>query len=75
MTHDHPLRDREQDAINAILMSEIDASSVFVLPEWEGDLRGRPMVLAGSNADETRLVCLNKGRPISILHHCNGPKV
>jgi hypothetical protein len=67
-----PFRDGDQDALNAILMSEIDATSIEVLPEW-GELYadGQDATIA----DEERLICLRDGKAASILHHSGRRKV
>jgi len=67
-----PFRDGDQDALNAILMSEIEASFIEVLPEW-GELYANAS--DATIADAARLVCLREGKPATILHHSGRPKV
>jgi hypothetical protein len=69
---DQLFRDGDQDAINAILMSEIAASSIEKLPEW-GELYADGY--DATITDEERLVCVRDGKEASILHHSGRPKV
>jgi hypothetical protein len=69
---DQPFRDGDQDALNAILMTEIDAESVMVLPyggETYHDTESVKII------DDERLVCTRDGLRISILHHTLQPKM
>ena len=69
---DQPLRYGDQDALNAILMSEVDAESVVVLPDLGASTpyEPQPAVL-----DEAVLACARDGVRVSILHHYGRPKV
>ena len=68
---DQALRLGDSDALNAILMSEIDPESV-VLPA-EG-VQAAPYD-AVDVVDEDRLVCLRDELQVSLLHHWSRPKV
>ena len=70
-SQEHALRLGDSDALNAILMSEVDAGSV-VLPA-EGLQAAPPDEVVV--ADEEALVCLRDGRQVSLLHHWARPKV
>lgn len=59
----------DQDALNALLMSEFPAESVVELPGYEWDLR-RVAV-----EDEQRLRCRAEGRTQPLLHTVLQPKV
>jgi hypothetical protein len=68
-----PLRDGDQDALNAILMSEIPEASVLVLDdsaEAYPDALTRVVV-----QDERSLACTIDGDGVVILHHAMRPKV
>ena len=67
-----PFWARDQDVLNAILMSEVPADSVAVLPAeaavyWDR-LRKVDVV------DEHRLTCRLAGAPVAILHYSYRPK-
>lgn len=64
-----PLAQLDQDALNAILMSEIPATSVEILPSYEWHL-GRVEIV-----DESRLVCVANGAHQPLLHTPRTPKV
>jgi hypothetical protein len=67
----HPLSQLDQDAINAILMSEVPAEKLEALPPYEWDLR-RVVV-----EDSESLVCVSGRyrRRQPLLHRHNAPKV
>jgi hypothetical protein len=65
-------RDGDQDALNAILMSEFPPGAVAVLPE-DGELFANDSDEAVI-VDETGLVCLNHGKTVSIVHQTMQPK-
>jgi hypothetical protein len=68
---DQPFRYGDQDALNAILMSEVPASAQTVLPyESIAYPAERSEVV-----DERVLGCVRDGHQVSILHHLTGPKV
>ena len=69
---DQPFRYGDQDALNALLMSEIDAESIAVLPRWGVSIphERQPTVI-----DQNTLVCMRDGGRVSILHHYGRPKV
>ena len=63
------LAQRDQDALNALLMSEVPAEHVDLLPQYELDLR-RVVV-----RDPESLLCVADGRRQPILHLALSPKV
>jgi hypothetical protein len=69
-TEDSPFRDPDQDALNALLMSEVEEGAVYELPEWGQAYHGRVHV-----DDMRTLRCTDRGREILILHHSRRPKV
>ncbi len=66
-----PYRDHDQDALNAILMSEVDSSAVLCQPAWAHAHRLNRAVVV----DRSTLACADQGRPVTILHHSGTPKV
>jgi hypothetical protein len=69
---DSPLRDGDQDALNALLMSEFPEAAVFALPdaaEVYPDALVRVTV-----EDERSLVSQIDGETVLILHHAMRPK-
>jgi hypothetical protein len=67
-----PYRDRDQDALNALLMSEVPADRVDIQPDWRGphaDALPRVRIV-----DERDLACTDEGREVVILHHSMSPK-
>jgi hypothetical protein len=63
----------DQDALNALLMSEVAEDAVEILPEWEGPLLERldeVRVL-----DERTLAAALGGRPTLVLHYVLRPKL
>ena len=73
-TYDNSVRFPDQDAINAILMSEVSAGSVSTLPAsleiYASDTLRGVEIAGGQN-----LACLKDGTPVWILHHDQRPKV
>lgn len=68
---DQPFRYGDQDALNAILMSEVPPTAQAVLPyESIAYPAERSEVV-----DERGLGCVRDGHQVSILHHLTGPKV
>ncbi len=70
---DHKFRDSDQDALNAILMSEVAPDAVAPLPE-SGELYSHesgPGVLV----DERALTCVSGADSVSIVHQSLRPKV
>jgi len=67
--HPEALAQRDQDALNALLMSEVTEQDLHLLPGYELDLR--KVVIA----DRTSLVCVADGRRQPILHLALSPKV
>jgi hypothetical protein len=63
------LAQRDQDALNALLMSEVPREAIRLLPPYELDLR-RVVV-----EDSESLVCVAGGRRQPILHVALSPKV
>lgn len=70
--HDDPVWAGDQDALNALLMSEIPQQGIALLPRREEafpeDLRSVSVV------DARTLSCTREGRPVTILHHGMRPK-
>lgn len=64
-----PLAQLDQDALNAILMSEIPEKSVEILPSYEWHL-GRVELV-----DESTLLCVANGTQQPLLHTPRTPKV
>jgi hypothetical protein len=70
--YDQPYWGGDQDAINALLMSEVDAEAVVELPEAEGpspELLHEVRIL-----DERTLKCELRGHTPYLLHYWGGPK-
>jgi hypothetical protein len=68
-----PYRDPDQDALNALLMSEVPANRIDIQPGWRHahpDVLSRVVV-----TDEQSLACTNEGREVAILHHSLKPKI
>lgn len=67
----HPLWAGDQDALNAILMSEVPKEAV---PELDtiGLLPGE--LAQGRIVSERTLECSFRGRPVSLLHYTGSPK-
>jgi hypothetical protein len=59
----------DQDALNALLLSEVPASSVEILPGYEWDMREVALV------DATAVACVARGRPQALLHTPMSPKL
>ena len=70
-SQDHALRLGDSDALNAILMSEVDAEAVVLPADGLQAAPGDEVVVA----DEDHLVCLRDGVQMSLLHHWARPKV
>jgi hypothetical protein len=68
---DQPLRYGDQDALNAILMSEVPPSAQTVLPYESIAYPAEQSEVV----DERGLGCVRDGHRVSILHHLTGPKV
>ena len=67
-----PYRDPDQDALNALLMSEVPANRVDIQPEWR---HAHPDSLPRVRiANERELACTDEGREVTILHHSLKPK-
>ncbi len=67
-----PFRDTDQDALNAVLMSEIPAGAIHLEPEWA---EAHPDALLDVRVVEERsLTCTYRGHRVTILHHSAGPK-
>jgi hypothetical protein len=62
----------DMDALNAVLMSEVDADAVAVLPE-HGSAHPDDL-LRIEVTDERTLACSLDGEPVSILHYSLAPK-
>jgi hypothetical protein len=70
--YEQPFWGGDQDAINALLMSEVDEEAIVELPEAEGpsaDLLGAVRV-----RDERTLECELRGRRPYLMHYWGGPK-
>jgi hypothetical protein len=67
-----PFRDMDQDALNALLMSEVPEDAVVVQPEWR---QAHPDALPHVRiVNERDLTCTAEGREVAILHHSLKPK-
>jgi hypothetical protein len=62
----------DQDALSALLASEIPFDAVEVLPEYA---QAYPDEQLRAKVDVRTLRCTLDGRPVAILHHSLGPKV
>jgi hypothetical protein len=70
--YDQPFWGGDQDAINALLMSEVDAEAVVELPQEEGP---SPELLHDVRVlDERTLECELRGHRPYLLHYWGGPK-
>jgi hypothetical protein len=70
--YDQPFWGGDQDAINALLMSEVDADAVEELPQEEGP---SPELLHDVRiTDERTLECELRGHRPYLLHYWGGPK-
>ena len=70
--YDQPFWGGDQDAINALLMSEVQAEAVVELPEEEGP---SPELLHDVTiVDERTLACELRGQRPYLLHYWGGPK-
>ena len=70
--YDQPYWGGDQDAINALLMSEVDAEAVVELPQAEGP---SPELLHEVRiVDEHTLECELRGHRPFLLHYWGGPK-
>jgi hypothetical protein len=70
--YDQPFWGSDQDAINALLMSEVDADAVVELPHVEGP---SPELLHEVRiVDERTLRCELRGGAPYLLHYWGGPK-
>jgi hypothetical protein len=70
--YDQPFWAGDQDALNALLMSEVDAEAIVALPELEGpsaDWLGEVVI-----EDERTLRCSLHGHAPYLLHYWGGPK-
>lgn len=67
-----PFRDTDQDALNALLMSEVPKDAVVIQPEWR---QAHPDALPRVRiVNERDLACTDEGREVAILHHSLSPK-
>jgi hypothetical protein len=64
-----PFNSPDQDALNALLMSEIPREAVSLLPVSEETFGGHATV-----EDFDTLTCTSEGRPTKILHFLDSPK-
>lgn len=68
----NPFRDTDQDALNAVLMSEVPPDATLMQPEWA---EAHPDVLHRIRVvDKRKLTCTDDGRPVTILHQSMRPK-
>ena len=63
----------DQDALNALLMSEIDPDDFSPLPA-AASAEGPRELAATDVVDAARLVCRRDGSPVMLLHHWGSPK-
>jgi hypothetical protein len=67
-----PFRDVDQDALNAVLMSEFPAGAVLMQPDWA---QAHPdALLRVEVVDEHDLTCTDGPHRVTILHHSLVPK-
>lgn len=67
-----PFADPDQDALNALLMSEVPESALRVLPYWVAPF---PQDMWRVQVeDESRLLCTVEGQPTLLLHYSMAPK-
>ncbi len=67
-----PLWAGDQDALNALLMSEVPATEVLVLPEYEAVFP--PAAERARVVDRAKLSCELDGRPVRLVHYSWVPK-
>lgn len=72
VAYETPLHDAEQDAFNALLMSEVPEQAMLEIPreEW-ASLYELPQVEV---SDAATLSCTYLGRPLRVLHALGSPK-
>jgi hypothetical protein len=68
-----PLWDGDQDALNALLMSEISPAAVQLLPRDEAPTHPRDRAVV-TVQDERRLICTCRGTRTTLLHAAGNPK-
>jgi len=68
-----PLWDGDQDALNALLMSEISAAAIHLLPRDAAPTHPRDRVVV-TVQDERRLICTCRGTRTTLLHAAGNPK-
>jgi hypothetical protein len=68
-----PFWDGDQDALNALLMSEISAEAIHLLPRDEAPTHPRDRVVV-TVQDERRLICTCRGTRTTLLHAAGNPK-
>lgn len=68
--YDHPLYAGDQDALNAILMSEVPRASVAELPRYADIHTERPVIESAES-----LICTYRGRRQPMIHATQRPKV
>ena len=67
-----PFRDVDQDALNAILMSEVAPGSIAVQPA--AAMAQHEELLRVRIENQESLFCTDRGQPVTILHHSAAPK-
>jgi hypothetical protein len=70
---DTPLWDGDQDALNALLMSEISPEAIRLLPRDEAPTHPRDRAVVAVQ-DERRLLCTCRGTRTTLLHAAGDPK-
>jgi hypothetical protein len=68
-----PFWDGDQDALNALLMSEVPAGAIHLLPRDEGPTHPRDRV-AVTVQEERGLICTCRGSRTTMLHAAGTPK-
>jgi hypothetical protein len=68
-----PFWDGDQDALNALLMSEVPAEAIHLLPRDEAPTHPRDRVVV-TVQDERRLICTCRGTRTTLLHAAGNPK-
>lgn len=66
---DQPFWDGDQDALNAVLMSEVPEGTVLLQAQHVTDVMTRVRV-----EDAGSLACSDRGQPVRLLHHTGSPK-
>lgn len=71
---DTPLSQSDQDALNAVLMSEIPVGAIAFQPKERYIFRQGDNFESVQISDVEKLTCISRGGPALLLHWCMGPK-